>query len=540
MSTRKALAAYIAASFVATALFVIDCANSHRAFYSTMVALANSSTFRLMMLNTVVVSAMLIWFALQFIFFGKLNGSEETALVSSFVVNLAECIIVPLYFNFTLMSTVMVFFVFTLIWRLLHKLAAERVTTLSTTQLTFFPVGRMVAYLNFVLIVDFGLIIWLIQSRPDLDSDMASLHYSLLLIYMLLATSSLRSAVRFGSLFVLRGHHTLLPFVASSITSIAESLLFIAVFLYVFMKSTLPLLLLRSFISHVMCIFEKTYGLFEFLVLTRKVRRHMPDATAEDLARFARCTICYEDMAPGSGTKRMPCGHCYHAECLEHWLEGHSTCPYCRAEIMSMPDSEGANAAEEALADGLEEETASTVESDGDSAESAAPADPLQQRQAHTLAEESEERQRQLRQAVDLFAEQVQQMHTKQYDGMAKAAEGQMPFLYQQYLNRADPTYEPRSIVENAEATAATPLSPPPQLSSSPPAAQAHSPSGATPALQTAEPWPDIAPNTLPQMPKTVENLKLEAYMIYHRRLQVAEAELKLALIAAKEHGLPA
>jgi hypothetical protein len=45
------------------------------------------------------------------------------------------------------------------------------------------------------------------------------------------------------------------------------------------------------------------------------------------------CGICYEQHLNRATTFRMPCGHLYHRQCLEPWLQKHCTCPVCRYEI---------------------------------------------------------------------------------------------------------------------------------------------------------------------------------------------------------------
>ena len=44
------------------------------------------------------------------------------------------------------------------------------------------------------------------------------------------------------------------------------------------------------------------------------------------------CIICrlgYE----GEEAKRLPCGHTFHANCLERWVKSHNRCPICEQEI---------------------------------------------------------------------------------------------------------------------------------------------------------------------------------------------------------------
>ncbi|KAK7196446.1 ERAD-associated E3 ubiquitin-protein ligase HRD1 [Novymonas esmeraldas] len=514
MVSRKSAAAYVVGSFLVSGLFLADYANTYREFYPAMVALANSSSFRLLLVNTTIALTVALWMVLQFCFFGQLNASEETALFTSFTLYVVECVMVPLYVDQPILSSTSVFFLFTLAWRVLHKLAAERVTTLSTVPVTWLSATRMTAYLCFAIICDVTLLTWTVQTRPQLTGERASVHYSIILIYMLLLSSSLRSTVHFASLFVLRGQHTLLPFVADAVTSIAESLLFVCVYAYIFYKSALPLLLLRGFVTHILRIFEKTSGLAEFLVLARRVRTGMPDATAADLARDVRCTICYEDMVPGSGTKRLPCGHCYHIDCLERWLEGHSTCPYCRANIMQMGD--GVAAAPTAPADGqpdgpvegavlplpavVEEVVAAAAVGAPPPATGAADAPPA-------AAEEP---------ASTGNADRPPRGPSPVPPATPDDPEAAVRMAYELYLQRL------RSS------------SPPPTRSA---AAQPEHGAEASP-VGSGSPGRAASPVVRAAAAHTVDELKVRAYRRFHKRLREAERELQAALLLAEEVGV--
>ena len=56
------------------------------------------------------------------------------------------------------------------------------------------------------------------------------------------------------------------------------------------------------------------------------------DATAEDLPADDVCIVCRELMDVGE-TKKLPCGHCIHTECLEMWLGQQTTCPICQTDL---------------------------------------------------------------------------------------------------------------------------------------------------------------------------------------------------------------
>ena len=45
------------------------------------------------------------------------------------------------------------------------------------------------------------------------------------------------------------------------------------------------------------------------------------------------CLICFAPYCRGATLVSLPCGHCYHKECLQEWFCRQCTCPYCRYEM---------------------------------------------------------------------------------------------------------------------------------------------------------------------------------------------------------------
>lgn len=49
------------------------------------------------------------------------------------------------------------------------------------------------------------------------------------------------------------------------------------------------------------------------------------------------CVVCLEpvQLDPAAMVRQLPCGHLFHAECLDPWVEVHGTCPTCRMDPLS-------------------------------------------------------------------------------------------------------------------------------------------------------------------------------------------------------------
>lgn len=42
------------------------------------------------------------------------------------------------------------------------------------------------------------------------------------------------------------------------------------------------------------------------------------------------CSICLDDINNGESIRKLDCGHVFHTNCVEQWINTYSTCPYCR------------------------------------------------------------------------------------------------------------------------------------------------------------------------------------------------------------------
>jgi len=45
------------------------------------------------------------------------------------------------------------------------------------------------------------------------------------------------------------------------------------------------------------------------------------------------CSICLVSYSTGDEIMQMPCGHIFHRPCISTWMNGHSDCPLCKANL---------------------------------------------------------------------------------------------------------------------------------------------------------------------------------------------------------------
>jgi hypothetical protein len=45
-----------------------------------------------------------------------------------------------------------------------------------------------------------------------------------------------------------------------------------------------------------------------------------------------KCTVCQFDYEENEKIRQLKCGHCFHCECVDNWLEKDKKCPVCKFE----------------------------------------------------------------------------------------------------------------------------------------------------------------------------------------------------------------
>ncbi|CAM0910423.1 unnamed protein product [Alopecurus aequalis] len=76
------------------------------------------------------------------------------------------------------------------------------------------------------------------------------------------------------------------------------------------------------------CVASPTAGLPAF-AFSMSLKHNVTGAGEE----LAMCSVCLGALQLGETVRLLPvCLHLYHAECIDPWLDAHSTCPVCRSD----------------------------------------------------------------------------------------------------------------------------------------------------------------------------------------------------------------
>jgi hypothetical protein len=72
------------------------------------------------------------------------------------------------------------------------------------------------------------------------------------------------------------------------------------------------------------------------LVCSSVARRQSALGKKELLFKYKSCSICLSDFVQSEKVRVVPrCGHTFHNDCLESWLQKRFRCPNCNTDIMA-------------------------------------------------------------------------------------------------------------------------------------------------------------------------------------------------------------
>ena len=87
-------------------------------------------------------------------------------------------------------------------------------------------------------------------------------------------------------------------------------------------------------LQNVCYIYDDIFNIFIVFRAIHNMNTWYPDATPEELENTDNvCIICREEMQAPS-TKKLPCNHIFHKNCLRSWFQRQQTCPTCRLDVL--------------------------------------------------------------------------------------------------------------------------------------------------------------------------------------------------------------
>eukprot|EP00035_Acanthoeca_spectabilis_P003971 m.97292 g.97292 ORF g.97292 m.97292 type:complete len:262 (+) comp12392_c0_seq2:222-1007(+) len=96
---------------------------------------------------------------------------------------------------------------------------------------------------------------------------------------------------------------------------------------------------------------EEAQQLKEHRLLVSAMLLCSPDMMVRDdsAAAGSECPVCIEVFGEEDPYRRLPCGHMFHAECIDEWLSKNVTCPMCAVSLVETASSLDLKAAKETV-----------------------------------------------------------------------------------------------------------------------------------------------------------------------------------------------
>jgi len=75
----------------------------------------------------------------------------------------------------------------------------------------------------------------------------------------------------------------------------------------------------------------------KYVEVMRNMEARYPAVSLSELEEYnEQCLFCYDEMLHA---RKLPCGHMFHMECLQIWLQQEASCPKCRHPLASIDES---------------------------------------------------------------------------------------------------------------------------------------------------------------------------------------------------------
>lgn len=338
---------YVLFSFVLGSVVVGHAAVQKRFFYRTMVYLGESKLAIMAAANIALVSVIMVWKTVQRIFLGPLRFREIERLNTRARDAIIECCFATTIFREEVNLLFLALVTTLLMLKSLHWLAKDRMDFLEEQPLSPRSAHvRLVGLMSLLFAGDFYLVYrcakTTFRTKGGTMLVLFAFEFTVLLIELcsdfvryIFHAIDLRLDGRWDS----RG---LYSFYNELVTDLCQLTVYLAFFLYVHTFYTFPLHILREVYITFTKFQRRCHDFIRYRRVVSTMNERFPDATDEELNAGDRiCIICREEMVTA---KKLPCGHMFHAHCLQSWLKRQLSSPTCRHSVDVNPPTSSNNA----------------------------------------------------------------------------------------------------------------------------------------------------------------------------------------------------
>lgn len=347
---------YVTFSNICFFLTLLDYGTAFHTPLARLSALSNSSYFYALSINWVIANAIALWCILTLLVFGQLAAEERAAVEQQVLLQAVELGSMLFYGDQLLTHSSVLLTCVCMMGMMWTCVMPLRLQALATVESSASRLGHVFSLIVFLILWAASTLTLMSMtwqgildqeknkkdiSSPIDSSDLYGLGFSVFIHLFLLLFAAFEFAFRLAAMEVSRALNTPLSRHASSYINhafrLTESLLFtFLVVRLVRFHPHLPIFLMRQIIKYLSMLLKVPQDAWKYHLMTRQLSVAQP-VTEEELRNSEDmvCTICYEPIETPVGTRKLRCGHVFHELCLRQWLEEHSTCPYCRADLLA-------------------------------------------------------------------------------------------------------------------------------------------------------------------------------------------------------------
>jgi E3 ubiquitin-protein ligase synoviolin len=311
-------------------------------YFPTMMALVHSKVFNVLLVNDALLTVTWLFYGLRRLCFGTVREQEWEGVAENMTYQVIQSLFALSYFHFTLSVGMGALILLTLCAKAFHLLSSSRLDTLEqAAQISMKTHIRYLACIGTLFHLDLAMVY---ASTSHIMSHGFDVWVVIALDWALMLISSCVLVARFLIHAADRHLHrrsTAPKYYVTLVSTFLQCVMELAFFAVIWNKVGPPLHLLRDLYITVRTLLKTAKNVVAYRANCALVDRCAIPTEAEIL-RDPSCVICMEEMNGGGvegtrTTRRLPCGHVFHAHCLYRFVEKDRTCPMCRRDFSNVP-----------------------------------------------------------------------------------------------------------------------------------------------------------------------------------------------------------